>query len=52
MSACCAYEVIAITSDRVPTITRLCREHRWAEAILFAGLVTHLHIEKKERLGV
>jgi hypothetical protein len=39
----CLYEAAAITSRRVPTVSMLCRHHRWAEAVLLAVLLAHLH---------
>jgi hypothetical protein len=41
--ALCAYEAVAVTSRRVPTVSMLCRRHRWAEAVLLAILLAHLH---------
>lgn len=41
--ALCAYETVAITSRRLPTVSALCRRRRWVEAALLAVLITHLH---------
>lgn len=41
----CAYEVAAITTGRLPTVTALCRRFRWMEAALIGLLLTHLHAE-------
>jgi hypothetical protein len=42
-----AYEAVAITTGRVPTISSLCRKHRSVEIALAAILLGHLH----HRLG-
>jgi hypothetical protein len=41
--ALCAYEAVAVTSRRIPTVSMLCRRHRWTEALLLAVLIAHLH---------
>lgn len=43
ISALCAYEIVAIGTGKVPTISALCRKHRALEALFFAWLVVHLH---------
>ena len=39
----CAYEAGAITSGRLPTLTRLSREHRWLGPVLVGALAVHLY---------
>lgn len=43
IGAACCYELAALATGRVPTISSLCRRHRAAEAVLIAALLTHLH---------
>lgn len=43
----CAYEMFAIVSHRVPTISSLCRHHRSVEAALLGVLIVHLHHKEK-----
>lgn len=40
---CCTYEVAAILSQRVPTISQMCKQHRWAEVVIVGWLLIHLH---------
>lgn len=37
------YELAAIYSRRVPTLSRLSREHRWLAPVLVGGLTLHLY---------
>lgn len=39
LAGLCAYEVFALASGRVPTISRLCRRHRMLEAVLLGALI-------------
>jgi hypothetical protein len=39
----CEYEQFAIMTGRVPTISTVCRKHRWVEALLVAAFALHLH---------
>lgn len=39
----CSYEVAAITSKKVPTISQMCKKHRWLEVVIVGLLVIHLH---------
>ncbi len=41
----CAYETVALTSGRLPSLSSLCRQHRWLEAGLLAALIVHFHHE-------
>lgn len=42
-SAVFAYETLAISSGgRLPTISQLCRRHRWLSAVTVAALIVHL----------
>lgn len=44
----CAYEVAAITTDTVPTVSHLCRKKRWLTPVVLAGLAVHLIHRPKE----
>lgn len=37
------YEQFAIVTGLVPTLSAVCREHRWVEAALVTALALHLH---------
>jgi len=39
----CAYEVGAITTGRVPTLTQLSAQHPWIGLFLVGALAIHLH---------
>ena len=39
----CAYEVAAITTGKVPTVTQLCARHRVLGPALVAALAIHLY---------
>lgn len=39
----CAYEVGAITTGKVPTITMLCGRYRWLAPAVIAVLAVHLY---------
>ena len=41
--ALCVYEVAAICTGRVPTVSWLCRQHRYVEVGLLLALLAHLH---------
>lgn len=43
ISAACAYEITAIATGKMPTITSICRRYRAAEIAFFLWLVVHLH---------
>jgi hypothetical protein len=43
-----AYEVVAVLSRRrLPTLSSICRNHRWFEGLLLAGLLAHWHYERR-----
>jgi len=45
----CAYEIAAlVTRSKTPTISALCRKHRWLEAAFLVGLVVHFHYEAQK----
>lgn len=50
VGAACSYEVFALTTRKVPTISMWCRKHRSLEAVILIGLVVHFHDELKEGL--
>lgn len=54
IAAACAYEIYALMTRRVPTVSRLCRRHRSLEAALLIATVVHFHWEEEicRRLGV
>jgi hypothetical protein len=39
----CGYEVLAIASGRVPTVTALCGRFRWLGPTLVVALTVHLY---------
>jgi hypothetical protein len=43
VAAGCAYEVFALVTKRVPTLSHICRTNRWVEGLLLACLVLHFH---------
>lgn len=43
VAALCAYEVAAITTGRVPTITSLCERYPDLSKVMAAGLAMHLN---------
>ena len=44
-AALCAYEAVAISFDhhRVPTISKVCGNHRWVAPLVLVGLGVHLY---------
>lgn len=44
--AACSYEILAITTGKVPTVSRLCRRSRWLEALFLGWLFWHFHKEE------
>jgi hypothetical protein len=50
ISTACAYEIAAIITKKVPTISYLCRKHRWAEVLLLSWLMVHLHRRREDLL--
>lgn len=47
ITALCAYEIVAIGTGKMPTVSTLCRKHRSLEALFLAWLMVHLHREQK-----
>jgi len=43
VAAVCAFEVIAITTGKVPTVTMLCARNRWLAPAVLAALAIHLY---------
>lgn len=43
----CGYEVAAITTGRIPTLTRLSAEHPWLGPLLVLSLAVHLARQPK-----
>lgn len=46
VTACCAYEIFALSTRRLPTISTVCRRHLWLEAGMTAAWLAHVHVEK------
>lgn len=42
-AAICGYEVAAIATGRLPTVTRLCQRHRVLAPALLTALAVHLY---------
>jgi len=42
-AALCTYEVVAITTGKVPTISKFSSRHKWLQPILVGTLTTHLY---------
>jgi hypothetical protein len=42
-AALCSYEVAAVTTRRMPTLTQLCRRHPWLAPVLIGSLTVHLY---------
>ena len=42
VAAICSYEVAAIASGRVPTVTALCGRYRWLAPAVITALAVHL----------
>lgn len=53
VGAACAYEVFALTTRKVPTLSKMCRHSKSFECLLFGTLALHFHLERKlvERLN-
>jgi hypothetical protein len=43
VAAGCAYEVFALVTQRVPTLSHVCRTNRWVEGLVLSCLVLHFH---------
>lgn len=43
VAAGCSYEVFALGTRRTPTISRICRRHRWLECAMLTAFLIHLH---------
>jgi hypothetical protein len=48
VSACCAYEIVALTTRKVPTISDLCRRHRMVQVAMTVAWLAHVHLEKQK----
>lgn len=48
VGAGCAYEVFALSTRKVPTLSKFCRTHRWFEVTLLVALIVHFHREKEQ----
>jgi len=49
IGAACAYEVFALTTRKVPTLSKICRHSKSFELLLLGTLVVHFHMERAER---
>lgn len=45
----CAYEIASLALDKTPTISALCKKHRWLEGVFLLGLVVHFHYEYERK---
>lgn len=43
----CQYEVTAIVTGKLPTLTKLSRKHRWLPVLLVGGLAGHLYRQRQ-----
>jgi hypothetical protein len=43
VAAACTFEVVAITTGKVPTISMLCGRHRWLGPAVLGVLAVHLY---------
>lgn len=43
----CAYEVFALTTRKVPTLSKICRHSKPFECLLFGTLFVHFHLERR-----
>lgn len=48
VSLLCGYELAAIATGKVPTLSQIFRRHRIAEAAFIGWLLAHLHSKLKE----
>lgn len=46
VGAACGYEVFALATRKVPTLSACCRKHRFLEVVLIGGLLVHFHFER------
>lgn len=42
VAAVCGFEIVAITTGRVPTVTELCRRYPALKPIILAAMAAHL----------
>ena len=49
VSVVCAYEVVAVMSGRVPTVSAVCRRcHPWLGLVILGSLAVHLYATPAE----
>lgn len=48
VSLLCGYEIAAIATGKVPTLSMVFRRHRVVEAVFLGWLITHLHVKVRE----
>lgn len=48
VSLLCGYELAAVITGKVPTVSAVCRRHRVAEAAFLGWLLVHLHAKVRE----
>lgn len=49
LAVLCAYEVMAVWTGRVPTITSHCGRHPWLGVAAVTALAVHLALEAERR---
>lgn len=48
VGSACAYEILALSTGKVPTLSQVCRKFRAFEILMLGVLLAHLHIAEKE----
>lgn len=48
--AACGYEILAITTKKIPTISMICRKYRVAEVAFLAWLIVHFHKKTEDQI--
>ena len=43
VAAVCGFEIVAITTGKVPTVTMLCGRYRWLAPAVLVALAVHLY---------
>jgi hypothetical protein len=45
----CGYEIVAVSTGKVPTLSALSQRHRWFAPLLIAGLTGHLYFDPRRK---
>lgn len=51
VAGACGYEICALVTGKVPTISSVCRKHHWCEILLISALVIHFRLRRLEVLA-